>query len=144
MAIKKFSFDAAGEQKPAKPKLPASPSELFRTVPVPRPLKKGADVARRYARKIRQERRAVRVDVPRNQARLLYRFVHREDDKRIGINVFSLTVDEPFKALGRAAWLKPTDRPGRYQVGVDLVFKAADADAVLKAFLINTGTRRLR
>ena len=177
MANQKKTFDDQG--RPQRPVPPPKPSELFSAVPVPKPLKDSKEAAKALEKEVRLQREAVRVHIRETESRLLYRFVRRVDEKRlgptlegpmldisttglkfegplavgvdrdaltdgevlVGVNVFFLTVDEPFRALGRAAWVKKGRRPTHWQIGLRFVHKADDADEVLKAYLINTGTR---
>ena len=178
---------ANDKRKPAggggkRPSIPARPTELFRTVPVPRPLKDSREAADQLAEEVRKDRRALRVTIRPTDARLLYRFLRRDNGLRIGstfegavfdisssglkfrgflpegvagetltdgdilvgVNVFFLSVDDPFKALGRVAWMKPAKKENEFEMGVEFLDKAEDANQILNAYLIHTGTRRLR
>lgn len=177
MAKDKSTFDKEG--RPAEKWVRPKPSELFTAIPVPKPLKDSKDAAEALEKQVRQERKAIRVHIREKDARLLYRYVRREDERRmgptlegplldisttglklegplaegvsrdaliegdvlVGVNVFFLTVDEPFRALGRVAWVKPGRRSNVLQIGVSFLHKADDADSILQAYLIHTGTR---
>lgn len=170
------------DSKRKKSPIPVRPTELFRSVPVPKPLKDSGEAADRLAEQVRRDRRSPRVTIRPAEARLLYRFLRRRDSTRIGptyegmifdisssgvkfrgflpegvseeslsdgevligMNIFFLSVDEPLKALGRAAWIKGTKKEHEYEIGVEFLTQAEDAEQVLKAYLINTGTRRRR
>ena len=176
----------ANDKKDARKKdrraVPAQPSELFRTVPVPKPLRDSKDAVDRLAEEVKKDRRSRRVNIRPTDARLLYRFLRRDNGMRIGptfegavfdvsssglklrgylpedvteenladgdvligVNVFFLSVDDPLKALGRVAWIKSIKTRNEFEMGVEFVTMAEDAERVLKAYLIHAGTHRRR